>query len=90
MSENGQEIQCCFGHVTAFPTPRSHGRNLVGDTEHASLHFFRWGDIICHVPPFFSLGFVFGEVLKISDVCHILCEELFMLHGRPHIAKFML
>jgi len=41
-------------------------------------------------PHFFSLGFVFGEVLKIRDVCHILCEELSMLHGRPHIAKFML
>ena len=25
-----------------------------------------------------------------SDVCHVLCEELFMLGGRPHIAKFML
>ena len=25
-----------------------------------------------------------------SDVCHVLCEELFMLDGRLHIAKFML
>jgi len=31
-------------------------------------------------PTFFSLGFVFGEVFKYkSDVCHVLCEELFML-----------
>ena len=25
-----------------------------------------------------------------SDVCHVLCEELFMLGGRPYIAKLML
>jgi len=25
-----------------------------------------------------------------SDVCHVLCEELFMLDGRPHIVKMML
>jgi len=42
-------------------------------------------------PTFFSLGFVFGEVSKIKViVCHVLCEELFMLDGRPHIAKLML
>ena len=37
-------------------------------------------------PTFFSLGFVFGEVSKISDICHVLCEEVFMLCGigRPH------
>jgi len=28
---------------------------------------------------FFSSGFVFGEVPKISDICHVLCEVLFML-----------
>jgi len=34
-----------------------------------STHFFRRGDIICHVlPTFLSLGFVFGEVLKIKAV----------------------
>jgi len=27
---------------------------------------------------------------KIKIVCHVLCEELFMLDGRPHIAKLML
>jgi len=25
-----------------------------------------------------------------SDASHVLCEELFMLDGRPHVAKFML
>jgi len=29
---------------------------------------------------FFSSGFIFGEVPKISDVCHVLREVLFMLH----------
>ena len=33
---------------------------------------------MCHVPTFFSLGFVFGEVSKLSDVCHMLFEELIM------------
>ena len=37
------------------------------------------GDIICLVPPLFLFRFIFGEVLKISDVCHVLCEVLFML-----------
>jgi len=42
-------------------------------------------------PTFFSLGFVFGEVSKNQiDVCHVLCEELLMLDGRPYIAKLML
>ena len=40
-------------------------------------------------PTFFSLGFVFGEVSK-TKVCHVLCDELFMLDGRPHIAMLML
>jgi len=30
-------------------------------------------------PYFFSSGLIFGEVPKISDVCHVLCEVLFML-----------
>jgi len=28
---------------------------------------------------FFSSGFIFGEVPKISDVCHVWCEVLFIL-----------
>jgi len=28
---------------------------------------------------FFPSGFIFGEVPKISDVCHVLCEVIFML-----------
>jgi len=41
------------------------------------------GDIICHVKPtFFSLDFVFSDVLKIFTFA-ILCEEPFML-GATH------
>jgi len=32
-----------------------HGCNLVGNTGDVSPHFFRWGVIICQVPPLFSL-----------------------------------
>jgi len=43
-------------------------------------HFSRWGDRICHVPPFFLFRFCFwrGSQNKI-DVCHVLREVLFML-----------
>jgi len=33
----------------------SHGRNLVEDTGDVTPPFFRRGDVICHVPPLFSL-----------------------------------
>jgi len=42
------------------------------------------GDIICHVPLF-----IFGKISKISDVRHVLCEELFTLDV-THIAKLMM
>jgi len=43
-------------------------------------HFSRWGDRICHVPPFFLFRFCFwrGSQNKI-DVCHVLREVPFML-----------
>jgi len=40
---------------------RLHGRNLVGNTRDVSPHFFRWGDIMCHVPPLFSLQGLYLE-----------------------------
>jgi len=44
-------------------------------------------------PTFFSLLFCLfiwrGFKIK-RDVCHFLCEELFMFDGRPHIVKMML
>jgi len=41
-------------------------------------HFFRWGDIICHVlPTFFSLDFVFGEVSKIKVMLVTFCVKSF-------------
>ena len=55
-----------------------HGRNLVRDTGDVSPHFFRRGDIKCHVrPTFFSLGFVFGEVSKIKVMFVTFCVKSF-------------
>jgi len=61
-----------------------HGRNLVGDTGDVSLYFFRRGDIICHVPPLFSLGFVFREVSKRKVMLVTFCVKSFSLDGRSH------
>jgi len=42
-------------------------------------------------PKFFLFKFYIWRGFKNkSDVCHVLCEELFMIDGRLHIAKFML
>jgi len=35
-------------------------------------------------PHFFSRFCILRGFKKKSDVCHVLCEELFMLDGRPH------
>jgi len=68
-----------------------HGRNLMGDTGDMPPTFSGGGDIICHVPHFILFRFCIWRGFKNkSDVCHFLCEELFILDGRPHIAKFML
>jgi len=48
-------------------------------------------DIICHASPLFLFRFCIWRGFKNkSDVCHVLCEELFMLDRRFHIAKFTL
>jgi len=49
--------------------------------------FSDWGDIICHVPPTF---FLFRFCKGFKNKSDVLCEELFMLNGRQHIAKLML
>jgi len=67
----------------------NHGRNLVEDTGDVSPHFFERGDIICYVPPVFSL-FIWRGFNNKSDVCHVLCEEIFVLDCRPPIVKMML
>ena len=42
-------------------------------------------------PPLFPLWVLYLRGFKNESViCHVLCEEVFMLAGRPHIAKFML
>jgi len=57
-----------------------HGRNLVGDTGDVTPTFSVGGDIICHVPPLFLFKFCTWRSSKNkSDVCHVLCEVLFML-----------
>jgi len=58
-----------------------HGRNLVGDKGAVSPSlFYTGGDIICHVPPLFSLRvFIWRGFKTKCDVCHVLCEEFFML-----------
>ena len=60
--------------------PCNHGRKLLGDTGDVSPHFFRRGDIICHVPPLCSLRVCIWRGLKTKcDVCHVLCEEFVIL-----------
>jgi len=48
-----------------------------GGTGDVSPHFFRRGDIICHVPPLFSQGFVFREVLKRKVMLVTFCVKSF-------------
>ena len=69
-----------------------HGRNLVGDTWDVSLPLFQTGEHNMPFPPhFFLFRFCIWRGFKNkSDVCHVLCEELFMLDGRPYVAKLML
>jgi len=69
-----------------------HGRNLVGDTGDVSPPLFQTGGHNMPCPPhFFLFRFcIWRDFKNRSDVCHVLCEELFMLDGRPHIAMMML
>jgi len=55
-------------------------------------HFFRRGGLNMSCPPtFFLLRFCIWRGFKNkTDVCHVLCEELFKLDGRPYIDKLML
>jgi len=53
--------------------------------------FLDEGDIICYVPPYFSLRFCIWRGFRTkSDVCHVACEEFFMLDVTAHIAMLML
>jgi len=63
-----------------------HGRNLVGDVSPA---FSGGGDIISHVPHFFSSDFAFGEVPKIKVMLATFCVKPFSCQ-MLHIAKLML
>ena len=83
---------CKYLFFQSVEIQSSHGRNVVRDTKDVSPPLFQTGGIICHVPPHFFLFRVciwWGFKNK-SDVCHVLCDELFMLDDRPHIAMLML
>jgi len=54
-----------------------HVRNLVGGTGDVSPSHFRRGDIICHAPHFFLLGFAFGEVSKLNVTFVTFCVKSF-------------
>jgi len=65
-------------HGLMLTPTNKHGRNLVGDT----------GDVS---PPLFLFRFCIWKGFKNKSVfCHVLCEELSMLDGRPYIVKLML
>jgi len=70
----------------------NHERNVVGDAGTCPPHFFRrWGHNMPCPPHFFLFTFCISSGFKNkSDACHVLCEELFMLNGRPYIVKLML
>ena len=56
-----------------------------------SSNFLDVGDIMCHAPHIFLFKFcIWRDFKNKSNVCHVLCEGLFMLDGRLHIAKFIL
>jgi len=51
----------------------------------------QWGyNMPCPFHFFLSRFCIWSGFKNKSDVCHVLCEELYMLNGRPHIAKLML
>jgi len=55
-----------------------HGRNLVGDKGAVSPSlFYTGGDIICHVPPLFSLRVFVGGVSKLNATFVTFCVKSF-------------
>ena len=76
--------KCCWSTdsivVRLGKHAHSHGRNVVGTRGRVPLTFLHLGDIICHVPPLFSLRVCIWRGFKTKcDVCHVLCEAFFML-----------
>ena len=52
----------------------------MGDTGTFSRTFSDGGDTMCQVPPLFSLRVCVWRGFKTKcDVCHVLCDEFFML-----------
>ena len=71
--------------VSAGKTCQHHSETTMGaiwwgTRETCPRHFFRWGYIICHVPPLFSLSVCIWRGFKTKcDLCNVLCEEFFIL-----------
>jgi len=63
-----------FYSILTFP---AHGRNLVGDAGDVSPHFFRRGDIICHVPLLFSLRVCMWRGFKTKYDVFTFCVKTF-------------
>jgi len=61
-----------------------------GHGERIPHTFSDGGDIICHVPPLLLFRFCIWRGFKNKVMLVTLCEELFMLDGRPHIGRLML
>ena len=61
--------------------PLSMGAIWWGTRGTCPPNFSDGGDITCYAPNFFLFRFWRGFKNK-SDVCHVLCEEVFMLDGR--------
>jgi len=62
-----------------------------GTGERVPPLFQKGGHNMLCPPHFFLFRFCIWRGFKNkSDVCHVLCEELFMLDGRQYIAKLML
>jgi len=61
----------------------------MGDTGAVFPTISGGGYIICHVPPLFSSGFIFGEVQKIKVTFATFCVKCFVCYIL-HVAKLML
>jgi len=78
-------LRTCHSGFPVATIDTAMGANWWGTRGTCPPTFSRGGNIICHVPPLFLFRFCIWRGFKNkSDVCHFLCEQLFMLDGRPH------
>jgi len=66
--------------VASYSVGSQNGCNLVGDTGDVSPPLFQVGGRSMPCPSFFLFRYCVWRGFKNkSDICHVLCEELFML-----------